>query len=61
MTDEQLLREAKEALVGMSGSFKALLTQVISERGADLNPETQKEIAQGRMVIAKLDERLLRE
>ncbi len=60
MTDEQLMREALEALVKMRTSFMKLLAQVIAERMAsDLTPENQADVAQGRRVIAKLEERLL--
>jgi len=58
--DDELLREALEALQDISTSFKKLLTQVIYERRAsDLTPENQTDAAQAERVIAKLEERLL--
>ena len=60
--DLELLREALEALKGMSTSFKRLMTQAISDRAAyDLEPDNQVDVAQARRVIAKLEERLLNE
>ncbi|KKL95291.1 hypothetical protein LCGC14_1856090 [marine sediment metagenome] len=61
MTDEQLLRDGLTALQKMSTSFKALLAQVIAERGADLKPESQADVARAHTIIAKLEERLLNE
>jgi hypothetical protein len=61
MTDEQLMRETLEAFRDMRTSFKALLTQIIRERGADLQVENQKEVSRSQAVIAKLEERLLNE
>ena len=60
VTDEELFREALEALEKMSTSFKRLLTQVIHERGvSDFKPETQADVALARAAITKLEERLL--
>ncbi|MEE9149962.1 MAG: hypothetical protein V3U27_21500 [Candidatus Tectomicrobia bacterium] len=60
--DEQLLREALEALERMSTSFKKLLAQVIAERGAsDLKPQNQADVVRARATITKLEERLLQE